>query len=95
MVCPKCHLQCRQLGQLGAGNSDVDYYDTAEIKICPKCETRYLEYYEIFEVSGQGMRHTGRVLDTIKNLIYKLLHPVYDEHPVDKHDLKNIDTSWI
>lgn len=73
MVCPKCSTQCKQYKGIGAGESDVDFYDTAELKECPKCHSVYLEYYCTFELNGDAENHIGRLKHSIKELILKFL----------------------
>lgn len=69
MVCPKCSVQCQQYMGIGEGSADNDYYDTAEIKECPKCKSKYIEYYVTFEVNSLLPEHIRRVGETIKNLL--------------------------
>ena len=73
MVCPKDNTQCKQYKGIGSGQSDIDFYDTAELKECPKCHSVYLEYYCTFELNGEAEKHIGRLKHSIKELILKFL----------------------
>jgi len=82
MVCPKCTTQCIQYQGIGAGQSDVDYYDTAELKQCPDCKTVYLEYYATFSLEDDVLDHIGRMKNSIYSLVAKYLEKV--EKVLDK-----------
>ena len=69
MVCPSCSIQCRQYKEIGEGSSDYDYYDTAEVKECPKCEKKFVEFYVTFEINDNTNNHLSRVVNVIKRLI--------------------------
>lgn len=69
MICPKDSTQCKQYKGIGEGSSDYDFYDTAEIKECPKCKSKYVEYYATFEINDGIINHIKRIGDTIKILI--------------------------
>lgn len=73
MVCPKDNNQCVQFEGIGAGQSDHDFYDTAELKQCPACKSVYLEYYCTFELGKNSENHVARLKDTIKKLILQWL----------------------
>ena len=45
MICPKDLVQMHQYKKMGGGNSTDDVYSTYEIKECPVCDRKVLEYY--------------------------------------------------
>jgi len=70
MICPKCGTQCKQYRGLGLGISEEAFYDTGEVKVCPKCEKKFVEYYCVFEV-GKEFSHP-RVMVEVEGSLREL-----------------------
>ncbi|KKM24992.1 hypothetical protein LCGC14_1599470 [marine sediment metagenome] len=45
MICPTCKIPMKTEEGSECGNMLDDYYETQEIKVCPKCQTRVQEIY--------------------------------------------------
>lgn len=54
MICPYDGTQLHELNQLGSGEAGEEYYDTMEIKECPKCLKRFIEVYMTAEIGGRS-----------------------------------------
>lgn len=50
MLCPKCLIQMHQLNKLGGGKTSEKFYETWEIKECPGCLRKFIEYYSAAEL---------------------------------------------
>lgn len=71
MLCPKDNNQLIQDKTIGLGHTDIDFYDTMEVKICPFCKTRYIEIYSTFEIEG-WKENLARLTSEIASLIWSL-----------------------
>lgn len=71
MICPQCTVQCVQYNKIGSGLVEEEFYDTAEVKECPKCKVLYIEYYATFKARNT-IDHVKRVLHTMSSLLDKL-----------------------
>jgi len=64
-------VQMHQYKQKGVGSTDIDYYDTAELKECPQCKSHFVEAYVTFEVKDtfrENLSSVERLIDSLKQL---------------------------
>lgn len=73
MICPKDATQCTQYKGIGSGQSLENYYDTAELKECPKCKSVYLEFYTTFELDNDVESSVKNLKQSIKDLILQFI----------------------
>ncbi len=70
MICNKCGTQAVQYKEIGDGISEESFYDTGTAQECPKCKTKYVEYYTVFEVGTPLM--PIKMASTIVSLVNKI-----------------------